>query len=139
MTFVDFGGNIKGVEEVNLRWIKTCRTSRDCEINRSSRTDSCFSWYFVGFEFRLKLVDRCIGEDESNLVFEERNKSSEFWNNAPKVLFKMLELIFLDTFSSHLDDLLGEGVLIDYEMSTICSECLADLVDLAGAYVGEVG
>ena len=76
---------------------------------------------------------------ESNLVFEERNKSSEFWNNAPKVLFKMLELIFLDTFSSHLDDLLGEGVLIDYEMSTICSECLADLVDLAGAYVGEVG
>jgi len=51
----------------------------------------------------------------------------------------MLELIFLDTFSSHLDDLLGESVLIDYEMSTICSECLADLMDLTGAYVGEVG
>jgi len=51
----------------------------------------------------------------------------------------VLELILFNSFDSHLDDLLGESVLIDDEMSTICSEGLTDLVDLAGTDVGKVG
>jgi hypothetical protein len=70
LTFVDLGGDVQGVEEVNLGRIKTSWASRDSEVNWGSRTDFCFRRYFVSFEFLLELENWGIGEDKGDFVFK---------------------------------------------------------------------
>lgn len=118
------------MEEVNLRWIHTSWSSRDCEINWSKNSNSGFSWDFVSLEFGFKFEDWSIGKDQSNLVLEKRCKSSEFRDFSTEALLEVFELVLFDTFGSHLDDLLDESVLTDDKVGTVCSESLTDLVDL---------
>jgi len=119
------------VEEVDLRGIQTSWACWDGEVNGSNATDTGFSWDLVGFEFALEFEDWSVCEDEGDLVLEERNESSEFGDESAEVLLEVLKLVFFDAFSSHLDDLLGESVLIDDKVGSVGSECLTDLVDLA--------
>ena len=127
------------MEEVNLRGVKTSWTCWTSEVNGSKSSDSGFGWDFVGFEFVLKFVDWSVSEDQSDFILEERSEILKLGNKSSVALSEVLEFVLFDAFGSHFNDLLGQSVLIDDEMGTICSEGLPDLVDLTGTHIGEVG
>lgn len=139
LTLVDLGGDVEGVEEVNLGGVETCGSGGDGEVDGSNDADSGFSGNLVSFKFGLELVDGSVGEDEGDLVLEEGGERLEFGDESAEVLLEVLELVLLNALGPHLDDLLGQGVLIDDEVGSVCSQRLSDLVDLARAHVGEVG
>lgn len=125
------------MEEVDLGWIETCWACWDGEVDGCKYSDSGFGWDFVGLEFGLEFVDGGVGEDECDFVLEEGSQILELGNKSSVALCEVLEFFLIDAFGSHFDDLLGEGVLIDDKLGTICSEGLPDLVDLTGAHISE--
>lgn len=110
LTLDDLGGDVKSVEEVDLRGIESSGTCGDAEIYGGNHTDSGFSGDFVGFNLSLKIVDRSFGEDKGDLLFEKGDKDAELRDFSSELLFEMLELIFFDAFSSHFNDFLDEGL-----------------------------
>lgn len=110
MTLDDLGRDVKSMEEVDLRRIKSSGTCGDAEIDRGNYTDSGFSGDFVGFNLSLKIVDGSFGEDEGDFLFEKGDKDVKLRNFSSELLFEMLELIVFDAFSSHSNDFFDEGL-----------------------------
>lgn len=126
------------MEEVDLRWVKASGSWGNCEINWRKSSDSGFSGYFVGFEFLLELENWGICKDESNFILEERDETFKLWKESSELFCEIFEFIFLNTFSSHSDNLLSESVFVNNEGSIIFSQCLSDLVNLGRSDIGEV-
>jgi hypothetical protein len=57
LTLDDLGGDVEGVEEVDLGGVETSGSGGDGEINGGDDTDSGFSWDFVGLDFASEFVD----------------------------------------------------------------------------------
>lgn len=110
LSFNDFGGNVEGVEEVNLWGVKTSGSSGDGKIDGWDDTDSGFSWDFVGFDFVSEFVDWGVTENECDFLLKEGNESLKFWEFATELLLEMSELFLVNAVDSHLDDFLDEGL-----------------------------
>lgn len=82
LTFVDLGGDVKGVEEVNLGGVETSGSGRDGEVDGSDSAYSGFSGDLVGFELGLELVDWSVGEDEGNLVLQVNGVRALSWGRV---------------------------------------------------------
>jgi len=104
----DLGGDVKSMEEVDLRGIKSCRSSRTAEINGRDDSYSCLCWYFVGLDFSSELMDGGISENECDLILKEGYKGRKFGYLTSELFFKMLELLVVNALNSHADDLLDE-------------------------------
>ena len=98
------------MEEVDLRGVEASGTGRDGEVDRRKGTDSGFSGDFVGLDLPLEVVDGGVGENEGNLLLHEGNEGVELRDLAAELLFKVLELLFLNALGPHADDLLDEGL-----------------------------
>jgi len=70
LSFNDFGGDVEGVEKVNLRGVKSCGASWDSEVDGRDNTNSCLSGNFVGLNFSSEVIDGGFGEDEGNLLLQ---------------------------------------------------------------------
>lgn len=68
LSFHDFGGNVEGVEEVNLWGVKTSGSSGNSKIYRRNDTDSGFSWDFIGLDFVSEFVDWGVAENECDFL-----------------------------------------------------------------------
>jgi hypothetical protein len=110
LTLDDLGGDVEGVEEVNLRGVETSGSSGDGEINGWDNTNSGFSWDFVGLDFASEFVDWGVAENECDFLLKEGSEDVEFWDFASKLLFEMFELFFFNTVDSHFKDFLDEGL-----------------------------
>ena len=106
----DFGGDVEGVEEVDLGGVETGGSWRDGEIYGGNSSDSGFGGNFVGFNLSLEVVDGGFSEDEGDFLLEEGSEDFKFWDFSSILLFKMFEFIFIDAFSSHFDDFSDEGL-----------------------------
>ena len=71
LTLDDFGGDVEGVEEVDLGWIKTSGSCWASKIDGWDNSNSCFSWNFVGFNFSSEFMDIGITEDKGNFLLKE--------------------------------------------------------------------
>ena len=110
MSLDDFGGDVEGVEEVDLGGVETGGSWRDGEIYGGNSSDSGFGGNFVGFNLSLEVVDGGFSEDEGDFLLEEGSEDFKFWDFSSILLFKMFEFIFIDAFSSHFDDFSDEGL-----------------------------
>ena len=99
------------MEKVDLRGVETSGSGRDSEVDGRNDTDSGFSGDSVGFNLISEIVDGGLSEDEGDLLLHEGNQGFELGDFATILLFEVTELIIIDAFGSHSDDLLDEGLL----------------------------
>lgn len=90
-TLVDLGRNLEGVEETDLGGIHASRSGWDDNVDGGGGTKLGGSLDLVGLEFGFKLENRLVGEDKSDLVFDEGNQRLEFGNSST-VFAEVLEL-----------------------------------------------
>ena len=110
------------MEEVDLRWVKTCWACRATEIDGGNDSYSSFSWDFVSFNFKSELMDGSISEDKCDLILKKRDEGVKLGNFSSELLFKMLELFSFNSLNSHLDDFLDEGIFGDNKLTvSVCS------------------
>jgi hypothetical protein len=82
----------------------------DRVVDGGDDSHSGFGWHFVGFDLSLEFEYGGVAEDECDFFFEEWGEVCEFWNPASELLFEVSELFLIDSFGSHLDYLLDEGL-----------------------------
>ena len=58
----------------------------------------------------LQVIDGGFGEDESDFFLDKWFKNFEFRDYSTILLFEMRELIFFDSFSSHIKHFLDESL-----------------------------
>jgi len=126
------------MEEVNLRGIKSCRSSWYSVINWWDNSNTSFSWKFVSFDFVFEFKDWSIRENHSDFVFKNRNQSLKSINSTSKLFFEIFEFFLFDSLSSHVDDFLGQSILVDDEMRIIWSEKFTDLLDLVWTNISKI-
>jgi len=77
LSLLDLGGDVKGMEERDLRGIQTSGTGRNSDIDRSNHTDFSSGRLLVRFDDGLKFEDGSVGEDKTNLA---PKKTDQFIN-----------------------------------------------------------
>ncbi len=110
MSLNDLGGDVEGVEEVDLRGVETSGACGDREVDGRKDSNSGFSGNLVGFDIAPKVVDRGFGEDEGDFLLEEGDEDIQLRNFASELFFEVFELSILNAFSSHSDDFLDESL-----------------------------
>ena len=136
---VDFGGDVEGVEEVDLGGVEAGGSGGYGEVDGGDDAHACFGGELVGFDFGFEFEDGGVGEDEGDFVFEDGEEDFGALHDSAVLFFEELELFVVEAFGAHADDFLGEGVLVDDEVGVVGPEEFADLLHLVGADVGEVG
>lgn len=106
----DLGGDVEGVEEVDLGGVETGGTGRAGEIDGGDDSDSGLSGHLVGFDLGPELMDGGVAEDECDLLLDEGSEDGELGDLASELLLEGPELILGDAFNAHLDHLLDEGL-----------------------------
>ena len=106
----DLGGNVEGVEEVDLGGIKSGGACGAGEVDGRGDSNSGLSGHLVGLDLEPELVDGGVAEDKCHLFLEERSEDGELGNLASELLLEGPELLLVDAVGAHLDHLLDEGL-----------------------------
>ena len=106
----DLGGNVEGVEEVDLGGIQSGGACGTSEVDGRLDANSGLSGHLVGLDLEPELVDGGVAEDKRHLFLEERSEDGELGNLASELLLEVFELLLVDAVGAHLDHLLDEGL-----------------------------
>lgn len=106
----DLGGDVEGVEEVDLGGVETGGACGAGEVDGGDHTNSGLSGHLVGLDLDPQLVHGGVAEDEGDLLLEERSEDGEFGDLAAELLLEGPELLLVDALHAHLDDFLDEGL-----------------------------
>jgi len=137
LTLLNLGGDVKGVEERDLRGIHTSGAGGNGDINGGDGTDLSGGGDLVRFNDGLKVEDGGIREDETDFTLAVGEDLFDLGNLSVQRLSEFeIGIIFLGRLKSDVDGLLDDGVLTaDHITDLLLSQSVSDLLNLVGGNV----
>jgi hypothetical protein len=105
----NLGGDLEGMEEVDLRRIKTGGSRWNDIVDGSGGTNLGFSGELALLNLALEIKDCLVGEDKADLLLEVWDECFEFRFGGTKVLEQLVVLLLgVEWVSSKLNDLMQQ-------------------------------
>jgi len=140
LTLLNLGGDVKGVEERDLRGIQTSGARWDDDFNWGEGSDLSWGRDSVALDHGLKLMDWGIGEDETDFTLAVLSKLFDLWKVSVKTLSELeILIVFLGSFQSDVNGLLDDGVFTaDHITLLLLSQVKSTLLNLVRSNVFEL-
>lgn len=111
LSLFDLGGDLEGVEEVDLRGIEAGGSRLDDVVDRRGGADLCFSGELALLNLALEIENGLVGEDQTDLFLEVGKQSLEFWLGSTELLEELVVLVVgVEGLGPEGDDLVEEGL-----------------------------